>query len=124
MMAKYDAQNPAALRKLVAGGTQLRPFPKAVMDACYTAAMELYAETSAKNANFKKLWDNMSAFQKDQILWFRVTENTYDNYMATAGQAPAQRREEVVSSTPPRRKSPAIAGLFLAWRRARCRATS
>jgi TRAP-type mannitol/chloroaromatic compound transport system substrate-binding protein len=87
MMAKYDAQNPGALRKLVAGGTQLRPFPKSVMDACYAAAMELYAETSAKNANFKKLWDNMSAFQKDQILWFRVTENTYDNYMATAGQA-------------------------------------
>src|SRR5678816_2249679 len=78
MMAKYDAQNPGALRKLVAGGTQLRPFSKAIMDACYGAAMELYAETSAKNANFKKLWDNLSAFQKDQILWFRVTENTYD----------------------------------------------
>ena len=42
MMAKYDAQNPPALRKLVAGGTQLRPFPKAVMDACYAAAAELY----------------------------------------------------------------------------------
>jgi TRAP-type mannitol/chloroaromatic compound transport system substrate-binding protein len=51
--------------------------------------MELYAETSAKNANFKKLWDNLSAFQKDQILWFRVTENTYDQFMATAGQASA-----------------------------------
>jgi TRAP-type mannitol/chloroaromatic compound transport system substrate-binding protein len=89
MMAKYDAQNPPALRKLVAGGTQLRPFSKAIMDACYKAAMELYAETSAKNPNFKKLWDNLSAFQKDQILWFRVTENTFDNYMATAGQTPA-----------------------------------
>jgi TRAP-type mannitol/chloroaromatic compound transport system substrate-binding protein len=91
MMAKYDAQNPPALRKLVASGTQLRPFPKPVMDACYAAAMELYAETSAKNANFKKLWDNMSAFQKDQILWFRVTENTYDNFMATAGQSTAKK---------------------------------
>jgi TRAP-type mannitol/chloroaromatic compound transport system substrate-binding protein len=89
MMAKYDAQNPPALRKLVAGGTQLRPFPKPVLDACYASAMELYAETSAKNANFKKVLDNMQAFQKDQILWFRVTENTYDNYMATAGQTPA-----------------------------------
>jgi TRAP-type mannitol/chloroaromatic compound transport system substrate-binding protein len=89
MMAKYDAQNPPALRRLVAGGTQLRPFPRDVMDACYASAMELYAETSAKNANFKKLWDNLSAFQKDQILWFRVTENTYDQFMATAGQASA-----------------------------------
>ena len=38
MLAKYDAQNPPALRRLVAGGTQLRPFPKAVMEACYKAA--------------------------------------------------------------------------------------
>jgi TRAP-type mannitol/chloroaromatic compound transport system substrate-binding protein len=87
MMAKYDSQNPAALRRLVAGGTQLRPFSKEIMDACYAAAMEVYAETSAKNANFKKLYDSLSAFQKDQILWFRVTENTFDNYMASAGRA-------------------------------------
>ena len=54
MMAKYDAQNPPALRRLVAGGTQLRPFPKPIMDACYKAAMELYAETSAKNAEVQE----------------------------------------------------------------------
>ncbi len=29
MLAKYDAQNPPALRRLVASGTQLRPFPRA-----------------------------------------------------------------------------------------------
>jgi len=89
MCARYDAQNPAALRKLVAGGTQLRPFSKAIMDACYAATMELYAETSAKNPSFKKLWDNMSAFQKEEILWFRVTENTFDNFMAQVGQSAA-----------------------------------
>jgi TRAP-type mannitol/chloroaromatic compound transport system substrate-binding protein len=89
MMAKYDAQNPAALRKLVAGGTQLRPFPKAVMDACYKAAMERYAEESAKNPKWKKIYDNYVAFQREQVLWFRVCENTYDNFMATAGSTPA-----------------------------------
>jgi TRAP-type mannitol/chloroaromatic compound transport system substrate-binding protein len=91
MMAKYDAQNPPALRRLVASGTQLRPFSKAVLDACYAAAMEVYAETSAKNPKFKKVYDHYTAFQKEQILWFRVTENTYDNFMATAGQAPAKK---------------------------------
>ena len=89
MMAKYDAQNPGALRKLVAGGTQLRPFSKAIMDACYAAAMQVYAETSAKNAKFKKIYDHYSAFQKEQILWFRVTELTFDTFMATAGQTAA-----------------------------------
>jgi TRAP-type mannitol/chloroaromatic compound transport system substrate-binding protein len=90
MMAKYDAQNPAALRRLVASGTQLRPFPKAVMDACYKAAMERYAEESAKNPKWKKIYDNYMAFLREQILWARVCENTYDNYQATTGQqAPA-----------------------------------
>ena len=58
MLAKYDAQNPPALRRLVAGGTQLRPFPNDVMEACYKAADGVYAETPAKNAKFKKIYDD------------------------------------------------------------------
>ena len=50
--AKYDAQNPAALRRLVASGTQLRPFTREVLEACYKAAYELYDETAATNAKF------------------------------------------------------------------------
>ncbi|HZP99033.1 MAG TPA: TRAP transporter substrate-binding protein [Reyranella sp.] len=82
MTAKYDAQNPKALRELVAGGTKLHPFSKAIMDACWDAATEVYKETSAKYPNFKKIYDSMTAFRKDQVLWFRVAENTYDNFMA------------------------------------------
>ena len=40
-VAKYDVLNPPALRKLVAGGTQLRPYPREVMAALYRAAQEL-----------------------------------------------------------------------------------
>jgi TRAP-type mannitol/chloroaromatic compound transport system substrate-binding protein len=82
MMAKYDALNPVALKKLVAGGTVLKPFPRPVLDACYKAAQEVYAETNAKNADFKKIHDAYFGFQRDQIAWFRVTENTFDDFMA------------------------------------------
>jgi TRAP-type mannitol/chloroaromatic compound transport system substrate-binding protein len=34
MAARYDMQNPAALKRLVAGGTQLRPFTNEVLEAC------------------------------------------------------------------------------------------
>src|ERR1041384_1604875 len=44
MAAKYDASNPAALKRLIAGGAQLRPFPATVMDASFKAANEIYAE--------------------------------------------------------------------------------
>ncbi len=86
MPAKYDAQNPAALRRLVAGGTELRPFSREVMIACYKAAEELYAETSAKNPKFKKVFDSWNVFRKDQYLWFRVAENTFDNFAFVAEQ--------------------------------------
>ena len=65
----------------MAANAQLRPFPQDVMEACYKAANELYAETSAKNADFKKVYDNFLAFRNDQYLWFQVAEYTYDNFM-------------------------------------------
>jgi TRAP-type mannitol/chloroaromatic compound transport system substrate-binding protein len=79
--AKYDARNPAALKRLVANGAQLRPFSQAIMEACLKAANEVYAETSAKNADFKKVYDNMVAFKNDEYLWWQVAEYSYDTFM-------------------------------------------
>jgi TRAP-type mannitol/chloroaromatic compound transport system substrate-binding protein len=81
MVAKYDAQNPKALRELVAAGTKLLPFPQAVLEACFNAANDLYSETAAKNAKFKKVYDQWKAFRGEQVLWFRVAEGTFDNFM-------------------------------------------
>jgi len=86
MLAKYDANNTAALRKLVAGGAQLRPFPRPVMEACYKAAQELYADFAAKSPEFKKIYTAWQKFRDDQYLWFRVAENTYDNFMYSVGR--------------------------------------
>jgi TRAP-type mannitol/chloroaromatic compound transport system substrate-binding protein len=79
--AKYDARNPAALKRLVANGTQLRPFSTAIMEACYKASNELYAETMATNADFKKVWENQLAFRNEEYLWWQVAEYTYDSFM-------------------------------------------
>ena len=84
MMAKYDAVNPAALRRLVAGGAQLRSFPQPVMDSCFNAANELYGETSASNADFKKVYDSVVPFRNDQYLWWQVAEYGYDSFMIRA----------------------------------------
>ena len=81
MIAKYDAKNPTALKQLVGSGTQLRALPKEVLDACYKAAMEVYAETSATNAEFKKVYDDYKKFMDDQNLWHRVAEGSYANFM-------------------------------------------
>ena len=81
IVARYDAQNPQALKRLIAAGTQLRPFSEATMDVCYRAANDLYGEISGKNEDFKKIWDAIKAFRLDQYLWLQLAESTYDNYM-------------------------------------------
>ena len=82
MMAKYDARNPPALRRLLAGGTQIKPFPRPVLEAFYKVAQTMYQEIGSTNANFKRMHDNYSAFQKESASWMRVTENTFDDFMA------------------------------------------
>jgi TRAP-type mannitol/chloroaromatic compound transport system substrate-binding protein len=78
--AKFDAANPAALRRLVAGGTKLRRFPKEVMEACEAAAYEVFGELMAKSEHWKRIYPAWKKFRDEQFLWFRVAENSYDNY--------------------------------------------
>jgi TRAP-type mannitol/chloroaromatic compound transport system substrate-binding protein len=80
-VGRYDALNPVALKKILASGTQLRPFSESIMDACFKAANEVYTEISAKNEDFKKLWESVRAFRADQYLWLQVADSAYDNYM-------------------------------------------
>ncbi|RAU22056.1 ABC transporter substrate-binding protein [Paramagnetospirillum kuznetsovii] len=81
MLTKYDVLNPPALKRLIGAGTQLRPFSKDIMVACYHAAQETYAEEAAKNPAFKKVFDHWTAFIAEQHSWFRVAEAGFDSFM-------------------------------------------
>jgi TRAP-type mannitol/chloroaromatic compound transport system substrate-binding protein len=80
MQARYDLQNPGALKRLVAGGTQLRPFSNEVLEASLKATNTLWAEISAKNADFKKSIEAMQAYRNDEYLWWQVAEYTFDSF--------------------------------------------
>jgi TRAP-type mannitol/chloroaromatic compound transport system substrate-binding protein len=80
MLARYDALNPPALKRLVAAGAVLRPFPQPVLAACYKAANEHFAEIAAKDALFKRALDSTSAFRKEQALWWQIAEHAYDSF--------------------------------------------
>jgi TRAP-type mannitol/chloroaromatic compound transport system substrate-binding protein len=88
MLGKYDVQNPAALRRLVAAGTQLRAFPRPVMEACMKATFELYEEVAAKNDKFKAVYEPWKKFRDEQYLWSRVAENTFDNFVFSHSAQP------------------------------------
>ncbi|PZQ48520.1 MAG: ABC transporter substrate-binding protein [Rhodovulum sulfidophilum] len=80
MLARYDARNPGALRSLIAGGAQLKPFPQDVMEAALQASNEVYEEISATNPDFKAIWDNMRAFRSEGYLWLQVAEYSFDTF--------------------------------------------
>ena len=81
VQARYDARNPQALKRLVAAGTQLRPFSPAIMEACLKASNEVNAETSAGNPDFKKILDSQMEFRNDENLWWQVAEYSYETFM-------------------------------------------
>jgi TRAP-type mannitol/chloroaromatic compound transport system substrate-binding protein len=81
MLASYDQKNPAALRRLAAGGAQLRPFSPDVLAACFDAANATYAEITGSNAAFKKIYDSVTAFRKDAYLWAQISEYNFDTFM-------------------------------------------
>ena len=93
MTAQYDTKNPDAMRKLVAAGAQLRAFPRPVLEACYNAAFELCDELAEKSPQFKRIYGPWRAFRDNQYLWFRVAEQSFDNFVyaqsARKGAKPA-----------------------------------
>jgi TRAP-type mannitol/chloroaromatic compound transport system substrate-binding protein len=41
----------------------------------------LYEEIAAKNPKFRKIYEPWKKFRDDQLQWFAVAENRYDNFM-------------------------------------------
>ena len=84
MLAKYDAVNPPALKRLLGNGVKLLPFSNDILAACYKAAQEVYEEIATKNAKFKKVYDAWKIFRNEQVQWASIAENRFDNFMIAA----------------------------------------
>jgi TRAP-type mannitol/chloroaromatic compound transport system substrate-binding protein len=84
MTARYDNNNATALRRLLAQGTQLRPFPRAVLEASWDASNKVYAEFAAKDPKFKAMLENYMGYRDTQVPWFRVAEASYDQFIGAA----------------------------------------
>ncbi|MDO5642085.1 MAG: TRAP transporter substrate-binding protein [Paracoccus sp. (in: a-proteobacteria)] len=81
MLQKYDWLNPTALKELVAGGAQLRPFSPEIMAAFFDAANEVYAGLDASNPAWNTIWSSIKSFRDDWYLYNQTAEYTYDTFM-------------------------------------------
>ena len=83
-LGKYDYVNPPAMKRLVASGVELRAFPQPVLEACYSAANEIYADLSKTNPHFKKLYESLVPYRNDAYAWLQVAELGFDSFQIRA----------------------------------------
>jgi len=84
MLARYDAVNPPALKRLIQAGAVLKVFPPPVMEAFYRAGLEYNAEIAAKEPAFRKALESANGFRKEHLAWWQVAEHAYDGFMIGA----------------------------------------
>jgi TRAP-type mannitol/chloroaromatic compound transport system substrate-binding protein len=78
MLARYDAGNAAAFKRLISAGAVVRPFSQPVLEVCHRATQEHFGEIAAKDAKFKKGLDSVTTFLRDHLQWFQHSDHAYD----------------------------------------------
>jgi TRAP-type mannitol/chloroaromatic compound transport system substrate-binding protein len=76
----YDRQNPAALERLVAGGTQLRKYPDDIMEAARTATRDLLEQHAARDAAYRRVYDSFRDFRDASYRWFGTAEQEFARF--------------------------------------------
>ena len=80
-LSKYDAENPDALRRVVAQGAQLKAFPRDMLEQAYKQSFALYGEIATQNPKFKKIYESWLAFRDKEFTWFKVGELPFDYFV-------------------------------------------
>ncbi|MBC6473885.1 MAG: TRAP transporter substrate-binding protein [Hormoscilla sp. GM102CHS1] len=83
MLASYDAKNGAVLKRLVAGGTQLRPYSREILQAAERASFDLYEEDASKDATFKQVYEQWKDFRAQVYGWDKVNQLSFANFAMT-----------------------------------------
>lgn len=78
MLDSYTAKNSRALKELVENqGVQVRRLPDEVLKRFYEISQQVYEQQSAKDPQFKKVYESYSAFMKDSAAYQKISEQTY-----------------------------------------------
>jgi TRAP-type mannitol/chloroaromatic compound transport system substrate-binding protein len=76
----YDTQNPAALERLIAGGTQLRRYPDEIMAAAQRVTEQLLEQHASRDASYRGVHDGFKKFREDSYRWFATAEQEFARF--------------------------------------------
>ncbi|QDU65521.1 TRAP transporter substrate-binding protein DctP [Engelhardtia mirabilis] len=77
MTVKYDAENPAALERLIGHGVQVEPFEDSLMQAARAASEDLLSSAAASDAGYARILEHWRAFRTSAFRWFGTAEFAY-----------------------------------------------
>ena len=80
MLYYYDAKNPGALERLIAGGTQMRSFSNDIMTLARTTIGEILEEYSAADQQYRDVYDHWRNFKEASYRWFGTNELRFANF--------------------------------------------
>ncbi|WP_111735835.1 TRAP transporter substrate-binding protein [Roseovarius amoyensis] len=86
MQARFDAENPAALERLLASGAQLRAFSPEVLGVLYNATQEVMADLADSNETFAALLKSQQEFRDSSYSYHQLAEFSFDLAMLRTRQ--------------------------------------
>ncbi len=81
MLARYDANNLAALQQIIEGGTELRPYSQEIMEAAREATNELFDEFAAADADFAEIYEQWRQFRDNVHAWHQINEYSFESFV-------------------------------------------
>lgn len=82
-LALYDVRNPQALTRLLANGTQLKPFSQEILQAAQRESFALFEEEATANPMFREIYQGWTQFRDEIYQWHRVGELGFSNFVMT-----------------------------------------
>jgi TRAP-type mannitol/chloroaromatic compound transport system substrate-binding protein len=80
-LARYDAENPAALERLVRDhGVTLRPFSQEIMEASWRASSDHLEEQATRDATFRRVYDAWKSFRDRAFPYAAGNELKYSTF--------------------------------------------
>jgi TRAP-type mannitol/chloroaromatic compound transport system substrate-binding protein len=80
MVADYDAKNPPAFSRLIAGGTELRKFSPEIMEAARREAFAIMEEEASADPAYRKVFEAWKTVREQSYNWFGTAERAYNEF--------------------------------------------
>ena len=80
MQSRYDAENPRALREIIARGVAVRPFAEDLMVQAKDASEQLLSDQAARDPEYARVLEHWRKFRKESFAWFGTAELGYARF--------------------------------------------